>query len=260
MWADDVDDQSYSWDQMLPFYTKSCNYTPFNRALYNSTIFPQDPSLFDPAGGPLHISFSNYADAFASWAQRAYSAVGMKVVTGLNAGVLNGSAFGTLSIDPRNGYRSSSESSFLQAALQNGTAPIIYKNSLARKLLFHNSTAVGVSVSTAGPYGIKPINFTLSARKEVIVSAGAFQSPQLLMVSGIGPQQTLQNHNIDVISNLPGVGQNMWDQVLFGANRRVNVPTASASANSAVVAARSADQFRTNGSGPLTALGAGYYG
>ena len=260
MWADEVGDQSYSWDSMLPFYTKSCNYTPFNRALYNSTILTQDPGLFDPAGGPLHVSFSNYADAFGSWAQRGFTAVGIKVLTGLNGGILNGSAFSTLTIDPRNGYRSSSESSFLQAALQNGTAPTIYKNSLARKVLFEDHTAIGVSITTAGAYGIKPINFTLSARKEVIVSAGAFQSPQLLMVSGIGPQETLQKNGIDVISNLAGVGQNMWDHVLFGANRRVNVLTGSASANSAIVAAKLAEQFRTNGSGPLAAFGAGYYG
>ena len=259
-WADEVGDQSYSWDNFLPFYSKSCNYTPYNPALYNSTILPQDPGVFDPAGGPLHVSFSNYADAFGSWAQKAFTGVGMHILNGLNAGVLNGSAYSTLSIDPRNGYRSSSESSFLQAALQNGTAPMIYKNSLARKILFNGTTATGVLVTTAGPYGIPPLNYTLTARKEVIVSAGTFQSPQLLMVSGIGPQATLQQHGIQVLKNLAGVGQNMWDHVLFGANRRVNVLTASASLNSPIAAAKSVAQFRANGSGPLSAFGAGYYG
>jgi len=259
-WADEVGDQSYTWDNFLPFYQKSCNYTPFNPALYNSTILPQDPDVFDPAGGPLHVSFSNYADAFGTWAQKAFTAVGMKIIHGLNAGVLNGSAYSTLSIDPRNGYRSSSESSFLQAALQNGTAPTIYKNSLARKILFNGTTATSILVTTAGPYGIPPLNYILTARKEVIISAGVFQSPQLLMVSGIGPQATLQQHGIQVLKDLAGVGQNMWDHVLFGANRRVNVLTASASLNSPVAAARLAAQFRTNASGPLAAFGAGYYG
>lgn len=259
-WADEVGDQSYNWDNFLPFYQKSCNYTPFNPALYNSTILPQDPDVFDPAGGPLHVSFSNYADAFGTWAQKAFTAVGMKIIHGLNAGVLNGSAYSTLSIDPRNGYRSSSESSFLQAALQNGTAPTIYKNSLARKILFNGTTATSILVTTAGPYGIPPLNYILTARKEVIISAGVFQSPQLLMVSGIGPQATLQQHGIQVLKDLAGVGQNMWDHVLFGANRRVNVLTASASLNSPVAAARLAAQFRTNASGPLAAFGAGYYG
>lgn len=179
---------------------------------------------------------------------------------GLNAGILNGSAFSTLTIDPRNGYRSSSESSFLQAALQNGTAPIIYKNSLAERIMLNGTTATGVLVSTAGSYGTKPVKFTLTAKKEVIVCAGAFQSPQLLMVSGIGPKATLQQHGIQVIKELAGVGQNMWDHVLFGTIRRVNVLTASASLNSAVVAAKGAALFRATGSGPLSAFGTGYYG
>lgn len=184
----------------------------------------------------------------------------MKLISSLNAGVLMGSSFSTLTIDPRNGYRSSSESSFLQAALQNGTAPVIFKNSLARKILFNGTTATGVLVTTAGAYGIPDLNYTLTARKEVIVSAGVFQSPQLLMVSGVGPRATLQQYGISVLSDLAGVGQNMWDHVLFGANRRVNVITGSASLNSPVSAARLAAQFRTKGSGPLSAFGAGYYG
>ena len=184
----------------------------------------------------------------------------MAIIHGLNAGVLNGSAYSTLSIDPRNDYRSSSESSFLQAALQNGTAPIIYKNSLAQKVMFNNNTATGVLVSTAGSFGTKPVNFTLNARNEVIISAGTFQSPQLLMVSGVGPKSILQQYGIQVINNLAGVGQNMWDHVLFGANRRVNVLTGSNSLNNPAAAARLAEQFRTNGSGPLAAFGAGYYG
>ncbi|KAL8713724.1 MAG: hypothetical protein Q9220_002250 [cf. Caloplaca sp. 1 TL-2023] len=261
-WADEVGDQSYTWDRFLPFFQKSCNFTSFNPKLYNATILPQPTTAFIEEGGPLHVSFSNYADAFGSWAQKGLVAVGMALnALGLNAGVLNGSAFSTLTIDPRNGYRSSSESSFLQAALQNGTAPTIYKNTLAQKILFSNSsTATGVLVSTAGSFGTPSINFTLSARREVIVSAGAFQSPQLLMISGIGPRNTLQRHNIPLVKDAPGVGQNLQDQVLFGANRRVNVFTASASLNSPAVAARLALQFRNNGSGSLAAFGAGYYG
>ncbi|KAL8670710.1 MAG: hypothetical protein Q9168_004759 [Polycauliona sp. 1 TL-2023] len=258
-WADEVGDQSYTWDQMLPFYQKSCNYTSFNKTLYNATI-SQDPSAFDPKGGPLHTSFSNYADSFGSWAQKGFLGVGMELQDGLNSGILHGTSFSTLSIDPRNGYRSSSESSFLQAALQNGTSPMIYKNTLGTRILINNNTASGVMVTTAGPYGIPAVNYTLSARKEVIVSAGAFQSPQLLMVSGIGPRDQLERNNIEVKKDLRGVGQNMWDHVLFGISRRVNVLTASASANSAVVAARLVEQFRKNGSGPLAAFGAGVYG
>ena len=88
--------------------------------------------------------------------------------------------------------------------------------------------------------------YSLSARKEVIVSAGIFQSPQLLMVSGIGPRATLSQYNIPVVADRPGVGQNMWvsrvwaystcyhsrsniikDHILFGPSYRVDAITGS---------------------------------
>jgi choline dehydrogenase len=72
---------------------------------------------------------------------------------------------------------------------------------------------------TAGTFGVSSVNFTLSARKEVILSAGAFQSPQLLMVSGIGLCADLAKFNISCVYDLPGVGQNMWDHPIFGVAR-----------------------------------------
>lgn len=259
-WADEVGDQSYTWEQFLPYYKKSCNYTAANQALFTNATNKENPSHFDPAGGPLHVSFSNFVDPFGTWAQKGFAHVGMNITDGLNGGSLMGSAYATLTIDPRNAYRSSSEASFLQAALQNGTAPVVYKNSFAQRLLFNGTTASGVMVTTAGPYGIPAINYTLSARKEVIVSAGVFQSPQLLMVSGVGPKALLSQFDIPVVSDLPGVGQNMWDHILWGTDYRVNVNTASAALNSAVLAAKGVAAYQQNASGPLSVFGAGYYG
>ena len=259
-WADEVGDQSYTWEQFLPYYKKSCNFTSANQALYTNATNKENPDHFDPAGGPLHISFSNYVDPFGTWAQKGFSYVGMNVTDGLNGGSLKGSAYATLTIDPRDGYRSSSEASFLQAALQNGTAPTVYKNSLAQRIIFNGTMASGVTVTTAGAYGIPTINYTLSARKEVIVSAGVFQSPQLLMVSGVGPKNLLSQYNIPVVSNLAGVGQNMWDHILFGTDYKVDVNTASAALNSPVLAAKGVAAYQQNASGPLSVFGAGYYG
>jgi choline dehydrogenase len=76
---------------------------------------------------------------------------------------------------------------------------------MALNLLFNGTTAVGVTVVAGG------FEYNIMANKEVIISAGPFQSPQLLMVSGIGPKETLGQFNIPVVKDLPGVGQNMWD-------------------------------------------------
>ena len=259
-WADEVGDQSYTWDNFLPFYKKSCNYTQPKPGQFVNSTNNEDPSNFQPGAGPLQISFSNFVDPFGTWAQKGFSHVGMNITNGLNGGNLIGSAYATLIIDPRNAHRSSSESSFLQAALQNGTAPVVYKNSFAQKILFNGTTATGVLVTTAGPYGIQAKNYTLKANKEVIVSGGVFQSPQLLMVSGIGPQSVLQQNNIPVIKNLPGVGQNMWDHILFGTDYPVDVNTASAAINNATLGALGAKAYQVNATGPLSVFGAGYYG
>ena len=75
-----------------------------------------------------------------------------------------------------------------------------------------------------------------------------FQSPQILMVSGVGPANILKDHNIPVISDLPGVGQNMWDHFLFGASYRVATVTHSA-LNNASFSESAAVEYHKNGSG-----------
>ncbi|KAJ5372314.1 Glucose-methanol-choline oxidoreductase [Penicillium concentricum] len=254
-WADDVDDQSYTFEHLLPYFKKSTHYTPPNQALHSNSSNSQTPDAFSPTGGPLEVSFSNAVNAFATWCQKAFIALGMKQIDGFNSGGLLGSAFATFTIDPRNAHRSSSESSFLQAALNKGVGPTVYKNAMAQKILFDsdNKRATGVQVSTAGTFGTGSVNFTLHARTQVILSAGAFQSPQLLMVSGIGPCDHLQSFGIPCIKNLPGVGQNMQDHPIIGTAHRVNVLTASASANNATLAALGVKQA-------LSIFGPGYYG
>lgn len=178
----------------------------------------------------------------------------MPAINGFNGGKMLGSAYTTFTIDPTNAERSSSESSFLQAALKNTTLQV-YKQTLAQQILFNfNKTAIGVSVSTSG------VNYTLSAKKEVIVSAGAFQSPQLLMVSGIGPSAILQSLNIPVVKNLPGVGQNLWDQPWFGSSFRVNVPTASSLQSDPAVYAEAIQAYKLEATGPLSISSGGVFG
>ena len=165
-----------------------------------------------------------------------------------------GSAYTTFTIDPTNAQRSSSESSFLQAALKTSTLQV-YKQTLAQQILFNvDKTATGVSVSTSG------INYTLSAKKEVIVSAGTFQSPQLLMVSGIGPSAILQSLDIPVVKDLPGVGQNLWDQPWFASSFRVNVPTASSLQSDPALYAEAIQAYITEATGPLSISSGGVFG
>lgn len=221
-WAEAVNDSSYTFDNILPYYQRSANFTspntaerfPNATALYNASAFTAD-------GGPLQASYSNYAMPWSTWVARAMGGIGMTEAVDFNSGQLDGYQYCTSTIRPRDQTRSTSESSFLASPAPKKLK--VYKKTLAKRILFDdNKNAIGVQVSPSR---------TLMASKEVIISAGVFQSPQLLMVSGIGPRDHLQQHNITVLSELPGVGQNMQDHPFFGPSYRVGVETLTRPAN-----------------------------
>jgi choline dehydrogenase len=118
-------------------------------------------------------------------------------------------------------HAGTSEASYLQQSLAQDEVRLeVFIHTMAKKIIFDsNKTAKGVVVETAG----KP--YTLNATREVILSAGAFQSPQLLMVSGLGPKKILQQHNISMIADRPGIGSNMWDHILFPVMYQVDLET-----------------------------------
>ncbi|KAF2168557.1 GMC oxidoreductase [Zasmidium cellare ATCC 36951] len=247
-WADQVGDDSYTWENMLKYFQRSVNFTPDvrNRTV-NGSVY--DAAAYTMSGGPLHVSYQKYIYPLSQYAPAAFASVGMKSLPGFASGDLDGYGWWQSTIDPETGLRSSAEATFLEAAFKRPTLTT-YINSQARNIIFQNGSATGVNVTN---YGQRP--FTLSARKEVIVSAGAYHSPQLLMVSGIGPRSTLQRFDIPVIKDLPGVGQNMWDsQNLGGPTYEISVPGFSTWQQPGYME-EVIDQLRSNGSGPLTNIG-----
>lgn len=244
-WADLVGDDSYTFDNWLPYFKKSVQFTPPNTTLRapNATA-EYNAAAFSSSGGPLQVSYTNYAGPFSSYMEGAFNEIGIETTQDFNSGNLLGTQYASSTIDPKNEKRSSSQTSFLEAA-QGRSNLKVYQLTLAKKILFDSSKRVtGVKINTGA---------TLSARREVIISAGAFQSPQLLMVSGIGPAATLKKYNIPVISDLSGVGQDMQDHVFFGPAYRVNVQTFTRLANDPLyVAAQAAFDYSIKKKGPLT--------
>lgn len=224
---------------------RAANATPE----YNSNAFTS-------SGGPLSVSFPNYAAPFSSWVQRGLRAIGLADAADFNGGALSGSQYATLTIRPSDESRSSSEASYIQSALKANNPNLkLYPGAMASKIIFDSSKkATGVEVMGGG----KP--FTLNATKEVILSTGAFQSPQLLMLSGIGPAQTLKQFNIPVLVDAPGVGQNMWDHIFVGPTYRVNVDTFSKVAHDPAYAAQALAEYEGKQAGPLTSNSADYLG
>ena len=133
----------------------------------------------------------------------------------MQSGNLMGWTWIAQTIDPTAQVRSTSESSFLREDLQLNDNLIVYRDTLAKKVLFDvNQKATGVMVENSG-LGSESVTYTIHANREVIVSSGSFRSSQMLMVSGIGPAATLQSNGIDVIADRPGVSQNMWDHIFL---------------------------------------------
>lgn len=225
LWADLVDDQSYTFDEVLPYYKRTVHFTPphhppIQRARFANSTPGYAQSAFSKDGQPLQVSYPNYAMSFSSWMSYGMQSIGINLTEDFNSGSLFGAQYCPSTIEASDQKRSTSEAAFLRSASTHLRTLTIYKNTLAKRILFNaQKRAIGVQVqSLASVYSLK-------ATREVIVSAGAFQSPQLLMVSGIGPGPTLKRYGIQLISNLPGVGQNMWDHVFFGPTYRVALET-----------------------------------
>jgi choline dehydrogenase len=256
-WADAVGDPSYAFDSFLPFFKKSINYTTPDQHLRaaNATVPPANLSAFSGADGPLHVSHANWATPFASWGQLALREIGMPDIPDFSSGELLGSQYVPATLRPDDETRSTSESSYLQQSLADDDSRLeVFVHTLAKKILFDsNNTATGVEVETAGT------SYTLNATREVILSAGAVQSPQLLMVSGIGPQSILQEYNISMIADRPGVGSNMWDHIFFPVMYEVDLVTQQALVNT-TFANEAAMQYNKNATGILTNPGSDYLG
>ena len=184
-WADLVEDQSYAFANLLPYFKKSCHLTPpdaSDRDTHNATI-RFDAAAFDKDGGPLQVSWSKWIDSPLTWFQKAFALIGLPVSDeNFNSGsIIGNSAWVASTVSFPDAVRSSSQSSFLTQAMSKKRITV-HTHTQARKILFDNghpeAQAVGVAVVTSGEDHI------ISAGKEVILSAGVFHSPQLLMVSG----------------------------------------------------------------------------
>ncbi|KAJ8116397.1 hypothetical protein OPT61_g2170 [Boeremia exigua] len=254
-WADLVGDQSYTFARLLPYFQQTSVLTPPNnekRKAPNATV-SYDPTAFNNAlNGPLQVSWANWVDPTQSWLARALQGSGQQISTiGLSSGNLNGGAWAPTTIDPKDATRSTSKSSYLTAAMRNKNARItVYLHSQVSKIIFDNSKkAIGAAVESAGK------TFIISAKKEIILSAGVFHSPQVLQLSGIGPAEMLRSHSIELISNLSGVGQNLQDQIFFNVLRGISVPNTGTYLATPEQQAVAVQQYLINATGPYSSAG-----
>lgn len=114
--------------------------------------------------------------------------------------------FGRMDMSIRNGVRSSTANAYLKPAMRRPNLAL-QTGALTTRVLLRGKQAIGVEYYHHGKL------FRVRARREVLLCASAFNSPKLLMLSGIGPSDHLRRMGIDVVHDLPGVGQNLQDHL-----------------------------------------------
>lgn len=249
LWADTVGDDSFRWDNMLQYFKRSVELTPPNEEKRNNTnatvVF--DPNDYDEAGGSLQVSWNNWVDPTTTWLARVILSLGLNISPkGFSSGELVGhGAWVPSTIEPEKSQRSTSESSFLRQAIRD-TGIIVYTHTLASKILFNGTQAVGVSVNTQG------VEYTLSATKEVILTAGTFHTPQLLQISGIGAREQLEALSIPVVADIPGVGQNLQDPILMSVQYPISTPSAQSLTLDPALNLGFVDEYVKYGTGPYS--------
>ncbi|WP_295311964.1 choline dehydrogenase [Roseobacter sp.] len=194
----------WGWKDVLPFFRKSET---------------NDRGADDLRGGsgPLHVSTM---DPFLHPMCQTFIAAGQENQWPHNPD-FNGACqegVGTYQNTARGGMRMSAARAYIGPAKRRQNLRI-EKHAQATRVLFRGARATGVEYSRRGALR------QATARREVVLSAGAVNSPQLLQLSGVGPEAVLRAQGIDVLHNLPGVGRNLQDHLAVDFLYRSKVPT-----------------------------------
>src|SRR5712671_1054735 len=158
------------------------------------------------AGGPIHIRRPKHPHVTAPAFIDAAREMGMPILDDVNGPMRPGAGYINMNI-AADGTRVSAVSAFLRPALSRPNLTLLLNTTVVR-LNFKGSRCVGVKLMTDG--AVKDI----AAAREVILAAGSINSPKLLMLSGVGEAKALRSFGIDLVENLPGVGENLQDHVL----------------------------------------------
>ncbi len=156
---------------------------------------------YHAADGPLHVAANGTRNLLHEPLMQTAAAAGYRTSEDLAAEVPEGFALGELSVDPR-GRRASAATAYVRPALGRRNLEV-RMHALAARVIIENGRAAGIEYEQGGERRLA------RARREVILSGGAYNSPQLLMLSGIGPAGQLREHGIPVVVDLPGVGRNL---------------------------------------------------
>ncbi|WP_347845467.1 GMC family oxidoreductase N-terminal domain-containing protein [Planktomarina sp.] len=247
-WAKITGDDSWSWQNALADFKAHENHYRLDQGADPITGNNSRFSDMHGSGGEWRVEKQRLSwdvlDSFADAAEQA----GIEKIDDFNGG--DNAGVGYFDVNQRSGWRWSSSKAFLRPARGRSNLTI-WTGSQAQKLSWSTADngqprCTGLSLSRAGQ------TVQVTANREVILSAGAINSPQILQLSGIGPADLLRSHGIEVIRDAP-VGENLQDHLQIRAVFKVNgTQTLNTLANSLFGRLKIGAEYLLNRSGPMS--------
>jgi len=221
----------WAWQDVLPYFRKLEDHA-------------WGASKYHGAGGPVHIHDPSAAvHPLCTTFIEACIEAGIPISRDFNGAESEGAGLWQVTI--RNGVRVSSASAYLRPALHRPNLEVATR-ARATRVLFSGAAATGVEYLRGGS------RLTATARREVLLSAGAIGSPQLLELSGIGDPELLRRLEIPVITPLAAVGRGLQDHVCVSYFYRSKVPTLNDELAPFLGKARAALRYALRRDGPLS--------
>ncbi|MEO1657404.1 MAG: choline dehydrogenase [Pseudomonadota bacterium] len=182
----------WTWDACLPYFKKAEDNE-------------HGESEAHGAGGPLSVSDIRTKN----WLSKDFIEAGgeLQYPTDVDLAGFDREGFGWYQVTQRNGQRCSAAKAYLSDEVKARSNLTIITEAAVQRVVFEGKRTVGVDFLQGEKVE------TIKADREVILSAGALGSPQILMLSGVGPAEHLKEHGIEVVHDSPGVGENMQDHL-----------------------------------------------
>ena len=250
-WAQLTGDDSWRWDNVLPHFRRHEDHWRLDQPEgVNENFKRLHGNKATGSTGEWRVEKQrlrwDVLDAFAQAAQEAGIAATDDFNRGTNEGV------GYFEVNQKSGWRWNTAKAFLRPTCYGRPNFEMWTSAQAAQLIIETQPdgsrrCTGVKVWDGHEM------VTAHAAREVVLSAGAVNSPQLLQLSGIGPAALLRQHGIDVVQDLPGVGANLQDHLQIRSVYKVQgVPTLNTMANSLVGKAKIGLEYVLKRSGPMS--------
>ena len=220
----------WSYEDVLPF---------FRKAEHNERLDDE----WHGRDGPLNVSDRLYTNPLSPVFVEAAQEAGIPLNPDFNGAVQNGC--GLYQVTQKNGERWSAASAYLHGIRTRPNLAVV-THALAARILVEQGRAIGVEYYRQG------IRMIARAEREVLLAAGAVNSPHLLLLSGIGPADELRAAGMKAIHDLPGVGKNLQDHLNVNVINACLAPITLDGFSGGLTALRVALQFMLFKSGPGT--------